>query len=165
MKVILPGWAKWLPFWGSVSEVGDAEHACFPCRGEVPVVGGSPVLGRCLVQPLAACKPECASRDGAPAKVPGASGVKCLCAVLLGMATWEAFRDSGEVPCNKVSSSKLTCLVMQVDVTCCSQFFTVMHLGRWSIRSADDYISTQYRKVDTCYILLHTSSLKKWLYG
>ena len=49
--------------------------------------GGIPVLGGCLVRLLGACKPELASREGAPAKVPGTSGAKCLCPVLLCMAT------------------------------------------------------------------------------
>ena len=86
--------------------------------------GGIPVLGGCLVQLLGgwgARKPEPASGVACPAKVPGASRMKCLCAVLPCRATWEAIPNSKEVPCNHVSSSELTFLDSQVGVTCCSQ--------------------------------------------
>ncbi len=118
---ILPGWAKYLPSWDLVSEGGDAVPTCFLCYVEMPVLGGIPVLGGCLVQLLGACIPGSASGVACPAEVPSASGAKCLCPVLLCMATWEAIQNSEEVPCNQVISSKLTCLDLQVDVTCCSQ--------------------------------------------
>ncbi len=38
------------------------------------------------------------------AKLPGASEAKCLCAVLLCMATWEAIPNSEEAPCNNFTS-------------------------------------------------------------
>ncbi len=82
---------------------------------EVPVLGGIPVLGGCLVHLLGACKPEPANGEEiSPAKLNGAPGAKCLCAALLGMATCEAIPNSKEVPCNQVTSSKLTCLDLQV---------------------------------------------------
>ena len=55
--VILPGWAKWRPSWDSVSRVGDAAPTCFQCYVEVPVLGGIPVLGGCLVRLLGAWVP------------------------------------------------------------------------------------------------------------
>ena len=73
VMVILPGWAKSLHSWDSASEVRDAVPTCFQCYVEVPVLGGIPVFGGCLVQLLGACKPEPVSGEGAPAKVPGAS--------------------------------------------------------------------------------------------
>ena len=78
------------------------------------------MLGGCLVQLLGSCKPEPTSGGGGawPAMVPGASGLKCLCAVLLCMASWEAVPNSKEAPFNKVSSTKLTCLDLQVDIFC-----------------------------------------------
>ena len=105
--VILPGWAKWRPSWDSVSGVGDAVPACFPCYVEVPVLGGIPVPGGCLVQLLGAWgarEPEPASGVACPTKVPGAPEVKCLCAVLPCMATWEAIPISEEVPCNIIKT-------------------------------------------------------------
>ena len=74
-----------------MDEVAALLGLCLPCYMEVPVLGGIPGLGGCLVQLLGACKLE-------PARVPGASGAKCLCPVLLGMATWEAIPTSKEVP-------------------------------------------------------------------
>ncbi len=77
---------------------------------EVPVLGGIPVLIGCLVQLLGAWgarELEPASGVACPTKVPGAPEVKCLCAVLPCMATWEAIPISEEVNCNKVTSSKL----------------------------------------------------------
>ena len=70
---------------------------------------------------LSACKTEPAIGEGAPVRVLGAPGEKCLCAVLLCLTTWEAIPNNEEVTCNKVTSSKITCLVLQVDVKCCSQ--------------------------------------------
>ncbi len=61
--VILPGWAKSGPSRDLVLGVGDAVPACFPCYVEVPVLGGIPVLGGCLVQLLGACIPEPASGE------------------------------------------------------------------------------------------------------
>ncbi len=90
--------------------------------------GGIPVPGGCLVQLLGAwgaCEPEPASGVACPTKVPGAPEVKYQCAVPPCMATWGAIPISEEVPCNKVTSSKLTCLDLQVDVTCCSQLLPV----------------------------------------
>ena len=58
VMVILPGWAEWLPFWDSVSEVGDALSTCFQCYVKVPVLGSIPVHGGCLVHLLGAGKPE-----------------------------------------------------------------------------------------------------------
>ena len=52
--VILPGWEKWRPSWDCVSGVGDVVPTCIPCYVEVPVLGGIPVLGGCLVQLLGA---------------------------------------------------------------------------------------------------------------
>ena len=52
--VLLPGWAKRRPSWDSVSGVGDAVPACFPCHVGVLVLGGITVLGGCLVQLLGA---------------------------------------------------------------------------------------------------------------
>ncbi len=42
VMVILPGYAKWLPFWDSVSKVGDAVPTCFQCYVKVPVLGCFP---------------------------------------------------------------------------------------------------------------------------
>ncbi len=57
--MILPGWAKWLPFFDFVSEVIDAvPTTCLQCYVDVPVLGGIPVPGGCLVQLLGTCKPE-----------------------------------------------------------------------------------------------------------
>ncbi len=120
--VILPGSARYLPFWDLVSEVGDAVPTCFSCYVEMPVLGGIHVLLGCLVQLLGALIPGSTSGVVCPAEVPGASGAKCPCPTLLCMATWEAIPNSKEVPCNQVTSSKLTCPDLQVDVTCCSQF-------------------------------------------
>ncbi len=117
--VILPGWAKRLPFWDSVSGVGAAVPIRFQCNVEVPVLGAS----LCLV--AAWCSywvhANLHKKGVCPAKVPGASGVKCVCPVMLCMAAWEAIPNSEEAPCNKVTSSSLTCLDLQVDVTSCSQ--------------------------------------------
>ncbi len=49
--------------------------------------GGITVLGGCLVQLMGAGKPEPTSGVACPAEVSGASGAKCLCAVLTCMAT------------------------------------------------------------------------------
>ncbi len=121
MLVIVTGWAKWLPFWDSASGVGDAVPTCFQHYVEVPVLGGILVLGGSLVQLLGTRKPEPTSGGDAPAEVPSASGSKFQCALLLCMAPWEAILNNKEVPCNNVSSSKLTCLDLQVDVTRCNQ--------------------------------------------
>ncbi len=91
----------------SASEVGDAVPTCFPCYVEVPVLGGNPVPGGCLVQLLGACKREPASGEGAPAKVPSVPGAECLWAVLLCMATWEAIPHSKEVPTTKFHHQNL----------------------------------------------------------
>ena len=54
---IPPGLSKYLPFWDLVSEGGDAVPTCFLRYVEVPVLGGIPVLGGCLVQLLGAWVP------------------------------------------------------------------------------------------------------------
>ncbi len=69
---------EWVVPTCSVSELGDVVITCFPCYVEVPVLGFILVLDSCLVQLLGICKPEPASGDGAPDKVPGDAGVKCL---------------------------------------------------------------------------------------
>ena len=72
----------------------------------------------CLVQLLSACKPEPTS--GEDARVPGATGRSAqwqFCCAWL----WGAILGSEVVPCNKITSSKLTWLDLQVNVTCCSQ--------------------------------------------
>ncbi len=66
------------------------------------------MLVGCLVQLLSACKPGLTSGEDFPAEMPGASGAK-------------AISNSEEVTCSIVTSSKLSCLDVELDVTCCSQ--------------------------------------------
>ncbi len=100
--VILLWWAKWRPSLDFVSGVCDAVPACFLRYKEVPVLG----VSLCLMAAWCSCwVPGCLHTrtykwEECSAKVPGAPGVKCLCAVLLCKATWEAIPNSEEAPCN-----------------------------------------------------------------
>ena len=72
------------------------------------------------MQLLSACKPEPASGEGDPAKVPVTSGTKYLCGVLLCMAIWEAIL-SGRLQQSYIIKTHLD---LQVELTCCSQLLS-----------------------------------------